>query len=71
MGKTHLVGGTGLGDGHRDTEDGVGTELALVGGSIELDEEVINLLLGSDRDLGVDQSLGNDVVDVVDGLGDT
>jgi hypothetical protein len=27
-----LLGGTGLRDGHGDTEDGVGSELALVGG---------------------------------------
>ena len=64
----HLVSGSGLRDSHGDTEDGVGTELALVGGTVELDEEVINLLLRGDGDLGVDQSRGNDLVDVLDGL---
>jgi len=64
----HLVSGSGLRDSHGDTEDGVGTELALVGGTVELDEEVINLLLGGDGELGVDQSRGNDLVDVLDGL---
>ena len=64
----YLVSGSGLRDGHGDTEDGVGTELALVGGTVELDEEVINLLLGGDGELGVDQSGGNDLVDVLDGL---
>jgi len=64
----HLVGGSGLRDSHGDTEDGVGSELALVGGTVELDEEVINLLLGGDGELGVDQGRGNDLVDVLDGL---
>jgi len=69
--ESYLVSGTGLGDSHGDTKDGVGTELALVGSSVELDEQVIDLLLGSNRELGVDQSLGDDVVDVGNGLGDT
>ena len=64
----HLVSGSGLRDSHGDSEDGVSTELALVGGTVELDEEVINLLLGGDGELGVDQSRGNDLVDVLDGL---
>lgn len=64
----HLVGGSSLRDSHGDTEDGVSTELALVGGTVELDEEVINLPLGGDGELGVDQSGGNDLVDVLDGL---
>ena len=66
-----LLGGTGLGDGHRDTEDGIGTQLALVGGSVELDEEVIDLLLLGDFETALDQGLGDDVVDVRDSLGDT
>jgi hypothetical protein len=37
-------------------------------GTVELDEEVIDLLLGGDGELGVDQSRGNDLVDVLDGL---
>ena len=64
----YLVSGGSLRDSHGDTEDGVGTELSLVGGTVELDEEVINLLLRGDGDLGVDQSRGNDLVDVLDGL---
>ena len=66
-----LLGGTGLADGHRDTEDGVGSQLALVGGSVELDEEVVDLLLLSDLETRPDEGLGDDVVDVRDGLGDT
>jgi hypothetical protein len=66
-----LLGGTGLADGHRDTEDGVGSQLALVGGSVELDEEVVDLLLLGDLETRLDEGLGDDVVDVRDGLGDT
>lgn len=69
--KTHLVNGSSLGDSHGDTEDGVSTELALVVGTVELDEEVIDLLLGGDGELGLDKSRGDDVVDVGNGLGDT
>lgn len=66
-----LLTGTSLGNGDRDTEDGVGTELALVGSAVKLDEEVIDLLLRSDRDAGLDELGGDDVVDVVDSLVDT
>lgn len=66
-----LLGGTGLGNGERDTEDGVGTELALVGSAIELVEEGINGALVLDVKSLLDDGGGNDVVDVVDGLGDT
>ena len=56
-------------DGH--TEDGVGTELALVWCAIELDQEVINLLLLRHFEPGLDQCGRDRVVDVGNGLGDT
>lgn len=65
-----LVGGTGLGDGHRDTEDGIGAELALVRGAVKLDHEVVNLLLRGDRELGLDEGGTDNLVDVLDGLED-
>ncbi|KAI3494687.1 hypothetical protein L1887_40503 [Cichorium endivia] len=65
-----LLAGTGLGDGDRDTEDGVGAELALVGGAVELDQEVVDLLLRGDGEAGLDELGSDDVVDIVDGLGD-
>ena len=37
-----LLSSSSLGDGHGDTEEGVGTELGLVGGSVELVEESVN-----------------------------
>jgi hypothetical protein len=68
---THLVSSSGLGNSHGDTENGVGSKLSLVVGTVKLDHEVVNLLLGGDGELGVDQSRGDDVVDVVDSLGNT
>lgn len=66
-----LLAGAGLGDGHRNTEDGVSAELALVGGAVELDEEVVNFLLRGDGDAGLDELRADDLVDVLDSLGDT
>lgn len=68
---TNLLSGTSFRDSHGDTEDGVGTKLALVRGTVQLDQQVINLLLLSDGQTRVDQFLGDDVVDVGNGLGDT
>jgi hypothetical protein len=56
------------GDGH--AEDGVGAELAFVGRAVELDEEVIDFLLGSDLEAGLDELRSDDVVDVGYGLAD-
>lgn len=66
-----LVGGTGLGNSHGDTQDSVSTKLALVGSAVKLDHEVVDLLLRGDRDLGLDKGGADDVVDVLNGLGDT
>jgi hypothetical protein len=68
---TNLLSGTSFRDSHGDTEDGVGTELALVRGTVQLDQQVINLLLLSDVQTRADQFLGDDVVDVGNGLGNT
>lgn len=66
-----LLGGSSLSDRDGDTEDGVRAELALVGGAVKLDEEVIDLLLRSDRETSLDELGGNDVIDVRDGLRNT
>ena len=66
-----LLGGTGLGDGERDTEDGVGAELGLVGGAIEVDEELVNLGLVLDVNVLLDESGADDLVHVLDGLENT
>jgi hypothetical protein len=69
-GNTLLSGGS-LGDGQGDTEDGVGTKVTLVGGSIELVQELVNLGLFLDIDVLLDDGGANGLVDVLDGLEDT
>ena len=66
-----LLGGGGLSDGHGDTEDGVGTKLSLVLGSIELVEESVDSGLVLDVDVLLDQSRGDLLVDVGNSLGHT
>lgn len=66
-----LLSSTGLGDSQGDTENGVSSELGLVGGSIEVDEELVDLGLVLDIKVLLDQSRGNDGVDVLNSLGDT
>ncbi|KAL2290733.1 hypothetical protein FJTKL_14732 [Diaporthe vaccinii] len=66
-----LLSGTGLGNSQGDTEDGVGAELGLVGGAIQLDQEVVDGSLVLDVQAGLDQLGGDDCVDVLDGLQDT
>jgi len=66
-----LFSSTSLGDGNADAEDGVGTELTLVRSLVKLDEEVIDVLLGSDLVTRLDQLGGNDFVDIGDSLRNT
>lgn len=68
---TDLVSGSSLRNGHGDTENSVGTELALVLSTVELNEEVVNLLLGGDGKLRVNKSGSNNLVDILNGLEDT
>jgi hypothetical protein len=66
-----LVTSTSLGDSKRDTKDSVGTKLVLVLSTIELEEELINSLLVSDSELGLDKSRSDDLVNVINCLLDT
>ena len=66
-----LLSSGGLSGSDGNTEDGVGTELALVGGSVEFDQEIVDILLLQDGESGFDKSWCNDIVDVRDGLGNT
>lgn len=66
-----LLSGSSLGNGQRDTEDGVGTELALVGGTIELVQELVDLGLLLNIEVLLDEGGANDLVDVLDGIEDT
>ena len=65
-----LLSSTGLGDSQADAEDGIGTELGLVGGSVEVNQELVDLGLVLDINVLLDQSGANDLVDVLDGLED-
>jgi len=47
QGNTLLNSGS-LSDGYTDAENGVGSEFTLVRGTVELDEEVVDVLLGGD-----------------------
>ena len=66
-----LLSSTSLGNSQGNTEDGVGTELGLVGSTIELVEESINSGLVLDINVLLDQSRSNDSVDVLNSLGNT
>jgi hypothetical protein len=62
------VGGASLADGHGDAEDSVGTQLALVLRSVQLEHDLVNLLL-LHRVQAVLHQLGrDDVVHVVNSL---
>lgn len=68
---TDLVSGSSLRNGHGDTEDSVSTKLALVLSTVELNEEVVNLLLGGDGKFRVNKGGSNNLVDVLNCLEDT
>ena len=63
-----LLDSSSLGDSNTDAQNGIGSELTLVRGTVEFDEEVVDVLLGGDLEAGLDQFRGNNVVDVGDGL---
>ena len=63
-----FLNSSSLSDGNADAEDGVSPKRALIRGTIEFDEEIIDVLLGGDLKARLDQLRGNDVVDVGNGL---
>lgn len=66
-----LLSGTSLGNSQTNTEDGVGTKVLLVGSSIELVEELVNLGLLLHVEVFLDGGGGNDFVDVLNSSEDT
>lgn len=66
-----LLGGSSLGNSQGDTEDGVSTKVTLVGGAVELVEELVDLGLVLDVNVLLDESGANGLVDVLHGLEDT
>lgn len=69
--RAHLFGSAGFSYSNTDAKDGIGAELAFVGGTIELDEEVVDVLLRSDRQTRLDKFGADNSVDIANGLGDT
>ena len=66
-----LVSSSGLAHGHGDAKDGVGAKLVLVVGAVHLQHHVVDLGLLDRIQVLLDQSRGDDVVDIADGLGDS
>lgn len=66
-----LLSGSSLGNSHGHSENGVGTQLLLVLGAIELVQERVYCGLVLHIDLLLDEGRGDGVVDVADRLGDT
>ena len=66
-----LLSSTSLGDSQADTQDGVGTQVVLVAGAIELVEELVDLGLVLDIQVLLDDGRANLLVDIGDGLEDT
>ena len=60
-------GGRGLGAGEGDAEDGVGAQAGLIGGAVELDEQLVDA--GLVEDVAAEQGLGYLGVDVLHGAG--
>lgn len=63
-----LLGSTSLGNSQRHTQNGVGAELALVLGAVQLDHKVIDGCLIDHIQIGLDQLGAQGVVDVTDSL---
>jgi hypothetical protein len=54
-----------------NSENGIGTELGLVWGSVKLDQELVNLGLVLDVNVFLDNGWANDIVDIGDSFCDT
>lgn len=67
----YLLSSSSLCDGHRNTENSVGTELALGWSTIELVEELINLGLVLDINVLLEESRCNHIVDISNSLENT
>lgn len=65
-----LLGSAGLGNSQADTKNSVGTELGLVGGAIEVNQELVNLGLVGDINVLLDEGGADGLVDILDSLKD-
>ena len=69
--KIYLLGSGSLGDGQTDTENSIGTQFALVWGTIKAVQEFINLRLILDINVLLDERRADNVVNVGNSLGNT
>jgi hypothetical protein len=66
-----LFSGTRFSYGNRDTKNGVRAKISFVRGSVKLNEEIINVFLFRNFEVGIDERRGNVIVDVRDCLANT
>ena len=66
-----FLSSSSFGNCQADTQDSIGTEVGLVGSSIQLVEELIDFGLVLDINALLDQGGSNGLVDILDGLQDT
>ena len=71
VGRNTLLSSTSIEGSDGNTKNGVGAKLALVGGTVEFDEEIIDILLGSNLEAGLDKLGGDNVVYVGNSLENT
>lgn len=64
-----LLARTSFSNCDRDAKDGIGTEFTLVGRTVKLNEEIIDILLLCHGKTTLDKSGSDDIVDVLYGLG--
>lgn len=69
--KSYLFSGTSFGNSQADSQNGIGTELALVRGTVKPIEESVDLGLILNINVLLDQGRANDGVDILNSLGDT
>ena len=68
---THLLGSCSLRNRKADSKNGISTKIGLVWGTVELDQELVNLRLVLNIDVLLNQGRANDFVDIGDCLEDT
>ena len=66
-----LFRGTRFSYGNRDTKNGVRAKISFVRGSVKLNEEIINVFLFRNFEVGIDERMGNFIVDIRDCLANT
>lgn len=69
--KTNLLCSSSFCDSQRDAQNGVGSQLGFVWGTVKLNQEFVDLGLFSNVEVLLNHGRGNDLVNVLDGFEDT